>query len=368
MKLKIMQDMLDDIRVEDKNTTVNDVYEFWISNKIGLKKSTFGNYQYMYEQYVKDYLGKFRIQELRKSDVVRFYNRLIDNRGLAINTIKAIHTVLHQVFQVAVDNDYIKQNLTEGVLNWCKQARNCSKTKRHALTIPEQKAFVSYIRETPKYKHWLPLFTFLLGTGCRVSEIAGLTWSNVDMDNNLIKICQSTVSYDRENEKTYHYLSVAETGAEIRYIPMLKDVKQALLNEKAYQKEVGIESIVNIDGQSDFVFLNRFGNVHNPQTINRAIKRIVRSYNSEEAERALKEDREGVYLPDFSCHNLRRTFAIRFCENETNLKVIQSILGYKDIQTTMNVYAEATMNVYTGAIKDVSAEAFQKLEGKIRIS
>ena len=67
-----------------------------------------------------------------------------------------------------------------------------------------------------------------------------------------------------------------------------------------------------------------------------------------------------MYLPNFSCHNLRHTFATRFCENETNLKVIQSILGHKDIQTTMDVYAEAT--------KDKLQEAFENLDGKIRIS
>lgn len=357
---KLQQDMSDGIRVEDKNVNVNDVYELWKSNKQGLKTSTRGNYIYMYEQYVMDDLGRYKIQELRKSDIVRFYNRLIDNKKLAINTIESINTVLHQVFQVAVDDDYIRKNLTEGVMNECKSARNYARPKRHALTIPEQDAFVGYIRETPEWNHWLPLFTFFLGTGCRVSEIVGLTWSNVDMDENLICISHGLVSYDREKKKTYHYLSLPKTEAGIRYIPILKEVKQALLDEKAYQDEVGITCTANIDGRTDFVFLNRFGNVHNPQTINRAIKRIVLAYNTEEADRALKEDKKGVYLPNFSCHNLRHTFATRFCENETNLKVIQSILGHKDIQTTMDVYVEAT--------KDRLQESFENLEGKIRIS
>ena len=43
-----------------------------------------------------------------------------------------------------------------------------------------------------------------------------------------------------------------------------------------------------------------------------------------------------------SCHILRHTFCTRFCENETNLKVIQEIMGHADISTTMDVYAEAT--------------------------
>ena len=97
--------------------------------------------------------------------------------------------------------------------------------------------------------------------------------------------------------------------------------------------------------------------MHNPQTINRTIKRIVLAYNTEEADRALKEDREGVYLPNFSCHNLRHTFATRFCENETNIKVIQEIMGHSDISTTMNIYAEAT--------ESKKQESFKNLAGKI---
>ena len=82
--------------------------------------------------------------------------------------------------------------------------------------------------------------------------------------------------------------------------------------------------------------------VPNPQSVNTAIKRIAHSYNREEALRARKDKREPVYLPDFSCHHLRHTFCTRLCENETNLKVIQSIMGHRNIETTMDVYAEAT--------------------------
>ena len=56
----------------------------------------------------------------------------------------------------------------------------------------------------------------------------------------------------------------------------------------------------------------------------------------------MAQRREAVLLPDFSAHHLRHTFCTRLCEKETNLKVIQSVMGHKDIQTTMDIYAEAT--------------------------
>lgn len=39
---------------------------------------------------------------------------------------------------------------------------------------------------------------------------------------------------------------------------------------------------------------------------------------------------------------MRHTFATRLCENVTNLKVIQSVMGHRNIETTMDIYAEAT--------------------------
>ena len=128
----------------------------------------------------------------------------------------------------------------------------------------------------------------------------------------------------------------------------LKDVRQEKFNSKAAimlereeQEENGFNQTV-IDGMTGFVFVNRNGGVPNPQAINRTIKRIAHSYNSEEVVKAKRERREPIILPDFSCHHLRHTFCTRLCEHETNLKVIQAIMGHRNIQTTMDIYAEAT--------------------------
>ena len=83
----------------------------------------------------------------------------------------------------------------------------------------------------------------------------------------------------------------------------------------------------------------------------------MKAFNKEETARAKKEGREPELMVDFSCHVLRHTFCTRFCENETNLKVIQDIMGHADITTTMQIYAEAT--------KEKKQEIMANLEGKI---
>lgn len=357
---RITRDLTIGIRIGEDNVTLNDIYEMWKKDKNTLKQTTKGNYVYMYEHFVKGEFGYRKLKDIRKSDVRRFYNSLLDAKRLKVNTLDSIHTVVHQLFNLAVDDLYIRMNPSDGVMGECKRAHNVDIPKRHALTISQQEAFIRYIGEVPKYKHWKPLFTFFLGTGCRVSEVVGLRWEDIHMDEGYIDINHNMVYYQRDQGKCYFSISTTKTEAGSRIIPLLPEVRQALLDEKAYQEEAGLICQATVDGYTNFIFLNRFGNPHNPQTINRTIKRITLAYNEEEIEAAGREEREAVLLPPFSCHNLRHTFCTRYCENETNLKVIQEIMGHKDIATTMEVYAEAT--------KDAKVKSFENLKGKIRIS
>ena len=57
---------------------------------------------------------------------------------------------------------------------------------------------------------------------------------------------------------------------------------------------------------------------------------------------AAKEKREAVPLPHISCHHLRHTFCTRLCEADVHIKVIQNIMGHKDIHTTLDIYSEVT--------------------------
>ena len=357
---KIQEDLRKGIRVGEDQITLNQVYQLWKRDKRNLKQTTYGNYVYMYEHFIEPESGCRKLKKIKKSDIRHLYNGLLDAKKMKVNTLDNIHTVLHQVFNVAIDGGYISVNPTDRVMAECKRAHNIDIPKRHALTIPQQAAFIQYISATEKYQHWLPLFTFFLGTGCRVSEVVGLRWQDVNMDKGYIEINHNMVYYQREKNQCYFSITTPKTKAGNRMIPMLSEVKDALINERKYQFKQGIRCNATIDGYSDFIFLNRYGMPHNPQTINRTIKRITLNYNEIELERAEKEKREPILLPNFSCHNLRHTFCTRYCENESNLKVIQEIMGHKDIATTMEIYAEAT--------SEAKVKSFGNLEGKIRIS
>ena len=356
----IQRDSLEGIKAEARYVTLNDVFTLWAKVKRGLKDNTFQNYLYLYRQFVESDFGKSKVSALKKSDVKQFYNTLADERGLQISTIDSVHTVLHQVLDMAVDDCYLRSNPSDNVLRELKKAHQFETNRRKALTVAEQNLLLSYLSKTPKFQHWLPMFTFMLGTGCRISETVGLCWGDIDFKSGFITIQHNLVYHDHEVGGCYFTMSTPKTAAGKRAIPILPEVRKALEQERANQQELELVCEYEIDGISDFVFLNRFGQPQNPQTVNRAIKRISVAYNEAELEKAEKEKREPQLLPPFSCHNLRHTFCTRLCENETNLKIIQDIMGHKDISTTMEIYAEAT--------KEAKAHSFANLNGKLGIS
>ena len=340
---QIERDKLDELDVYViAKSDINFVFDRYISTRSEIRSTTKTHYIYTYDHYVRKGFGKKKIADIRYSDVLLFYNALLD-KGLKINTIDSVHSVLHPTFQMAVRDNVLRNNPTEGVMAELKKKMKGSAEIRHALTLEEERAFLGFL-EKAEYIRWKPLFTVMFGTGCRVGEIIGLRWKDVDFENNTISINHNITYYPRvDNQyKCEFEVSLPKTKAGIRSVPMLEKVREAFLQEKDCQEEYGYHCIVELDGMSDFIFCNRYGNLHNPAGINREIKRIVDDYNAQEEVRAKREGRPAIILPRFSCHITRHTFCSRLCENETNVKVIQSVMGHKDIQTTLDIYAEVS--------------------------
>lgn len=340
---EIERDKRDGIKAEARYVTINELFDLWKQIKRGLKDNTFQNYQYMYNTFVRPEFGKKRISTLKKTDVKRFYNYLADERGLQASTIDSIHTVLHQVLDMAVDDSYIRSNPSNNVLKELKQSHVFKTEKRKALTKPQQDLLLDFLQRNHTYNHWYPIFAVMLGTGLRVGEATGLRWCDIDLDKGMVDVNHTLVYYchrhEVEKNGCYFNVNTPKTETSTRQVPMMDFVKEAFLKEKEYQEAVGVERKATVDGYTDFIFVNRFGNVQHQGTLNKAIRRIIRDCNDEVL---MKGEDDPVLLPHFSCHTLRHTFTTRMCEAGVNVKVIQDTLGHADIATTLNIYADVT--------------------------
>lgn len=344
-ELEVLRDKSDGIRTVNRNITINDVYDLWRKLKKGLKDNTFSNYQYMYEQFVYDDLGKKKIADIKRSDIRRFYNFLADDLHLKVATIDNVHTVLHQVLDLAVEDEYLRNNPSDNALKELKQSHDFDGERRKALTLEEQKRLIAFLERSEQYNHWLPIITVMLEAGLRVGEATGLRWEDIDLENGLIDINHTLIYYNHRVGGCYFAVNTPKSKAGYRSVPMTSAVKEAFVRERRYQAENGITCDVQIEGYTDFVFINRFGKTQHQGTINKAIRRIIRDCNGEALEMVAAgkmRKKDLVLLPKFSCHSLRHTCATRLCEAGVNMKVVQDVLGHADISTTMNIYTDAT--------------------------
>ena len=195
----------------------------------------------------------------------------------------------------------------------------------------------------------------MVGTGLRVGELTGLRWCDIDLEEGIIDVNHTLVYYDHRTEGSkkgcYFNVNTTKTPAGMRQVPMLEFVKEALLMEKERQELLGLHCEATVDGYTDFIFVNRFGQPQHQATLNKAIRRIIRNCNDKQF---LESENPEVLLPHFSCHSLRHTFTTRMCEAGVNVKVIQDALGHKDVSTTLNIYTDVT--------KELRKSEFEGLE------
>lgn len=333
------------LKVSKTTRTLDSVYAEWLLTKTGLVNHTRANYTWVYEHYVQGTkLGKSKIQDITTGQIMSHYETYCRQQlSLSVSTCDGIHTVLRQVFQHAVRERYIYANPAEGAMTELKRQTRTDQA-HPALTKEQQDRFLSFTKEHPIYHHWHPIFKVMIGTGMRISEVAGLRWKDLDMENGLINIDHNLLYYqDKGMKKMTHKVGKTKTKASKRVVAMIDGVKEAFEEQREWLKESGTTCQCVIKGEpdapeewyTDFVFLNRDGYPYHQGTLNKAIKKVVRDANIEASS---NPDKKLPILPEFSCHCTRSTFITRCCEKKIPVEICMKMVGHSDRKMITNVY------------------------------
>ena len=341
-KIKVDNLLANRVKASAKCRTLDSVYKEWLMVKRGITEHTKKNYVWVYEHYCLDTeLGRSKIQEITRGRIRKHYNALMEQKGLSITTVDGLQTILGQVFKYAIDENYIHSNPSSGAITEIKRINQTRKQAHPALTLEEQNRFLSFIKNHPIYSHWYPMFVVFIGTGMRVAELTGLRWKDIDLENEIIHINHGLLFYKKEGKHLEYEVSKPKTKNAYRDIPMLDNVKKAFIMQKEYlnKRKLACKAFVlgsqeaEEDIYTDFIFLNKDGNLLHQGTINKAINRIIRDANMETC-----DDENIVVLPKFSCHNFRSTFITRAAENYVPIDVIMKVVGHSDRQITTEIY------------------------------
>lgn len=303
--------------------TLNDMFEYYISHKKhrgrSLSQNTVYNYRKMYVKNVTDsVLGNMRISDIKKVNIIYFYEEM-QEKGMSYGTINFFHKLLSSIFNMALDNEMVRGNPTKRALD----AVGGTYGGKESLTRKQQEEFVSYLYKNNKsmYKK----VVFLIGTMCRVSEFAGLTWEDVDMENRIITV-DHQLQYKKFDGEGFKYHITPTKNRRKRVIPMTDEVHNAL--QELYRYKFILQKNYCVDGKKDFVFLSKSGVLLNVAIFNRELKNAVESYNKE-AEYKIEK---------ISAHILRHTGCTRNAEDGMDIKVLQYLMGHSNMQITYNVY------------------------------
>lgn len=263
-------------------------------------------------------LGNMKISDIRKINITYFYEQL-QEKGISYGTVSFYHKLLSSVFNMAVDNELIRNNPTKRALEVVEGTHQ----KREALTRKQQEGLLTYL-----YKHDRDMYrkvAFLIGTMCRVSEFAGLTWEDIDMKNRIIVI-DHQLQYKKIGGDNFDFHITSTKNTHTRKIPMTDDVYDVLSELHKYFFITRKDYCV--DGKKDFLFYSKSGKLLNITSFNYDLKRAVEKYNETAA---YKIDR-------ISAHTLRHTGCTRDAEDGMDIKVLQYIMGHSNTQITNNVY------------------------------
>ena len=356
---QILKDLDDKIETYTaSHTTVNDLFDQFLEIRKDLKENTRCCYKDIYKKHIAPVLGDRLISKVKPTDIQKLYQNMVSETGVNPTTAQKAHSIIYQLFENAVLDHLIRMNPSSNAFRNFSKTFDLAPKCREPLTVEQQAAFIDYVYSSSLYGRLANLFTVLLGTGMRIGEALGLRWCDCDFEIGVIHV-NHTLMYKHREDGSYGYMvSSPKTAAGYREIPMLNEVKEALQRERAKPRE-GKASFV-VDGYTDFVFLNHNGQVYTQAYIFDAIQGITTSYNKEEYEKAREEKRTPCYLPKLSAHIFRHTFCTRMCECDVNLKVLQDIMGHRNIRTTMETY--------TKAMRDKKLDTMQSLNGSFKIS
>lgn len=354
MEVQIAKDKMEGIAQTD--ITLNAYFDIFLEAKQELRESSWVNIKVNYTRYFRESIGCHPLTSINYTMVKKHYLSIIDEHALTINSMRVVNNVLHQLFESAIKDGLVRNNPTNGILKELRK-KIPSSSSHVPLTREEQTVFLGFVKGSPRYRRWYPLFLFLLSTGCRIGEAAGLRWEDCDFEKNEIHI-ERTLYYGRRKAGSYGVVvNSPKTKTSQRTIPMMSVLKTVLLQEqgRVYYKQNG--ELLDIKDPG-LVFHNMRGTSLSSNSVDAVIHHICAAYNRQETAVALDEGREPILLPDFTAHALRHTFCTRYSENESNLRVIMEIMGHSDITTTMNIYSRATSTVKKTSMQELEEKVF----------
>lgn len=268
-------------------------------------------------------IGSKRLDRLKPSDVESLIVELRGNE-LADSTVRQVYTVLRQALDVAVRDGMLASNPVAKV-------KRPGVARREAKYLPT--ADLVRLLDAAKGLRYYVAVLVMASTGLRRGEVAGLLWSDVDLDKG-----ELTVRHTLSRVDGALVLTEPKTDRSRRRVPLHAGVVTAIRGWRTRQLQ---ERLAAGDQWTDtgVVFATEFGTMVDPRNLLRTVEMAATKAGIE----------------DVGAHTMRHSAAVAWLESGVHIKAAADLLGHSSISITGDLYGHTSDDTARAAVDGLGA-------------
>lgn len=304
--------------------TFNYVADEWISHYSRNAKVSSVRAREKAIYHAKELFGNRSIQTITKRDYQAFVDDI--STRFSKNYVDSIVSSTNLIFKYALDMKIIAKSPIEGIKRTkfkpTVEDLEQNSLQQKFLEKDELFEFLSVAKNHHKPLNSFEVFVSLAYLGLRAGELLALKWSDIDYEECTVSITK-TYYNPNNNKKKYQILtpktesSIGKISIDPNVIKLLQDYKVNVQDK--WKNELYVDN--------DFIFTDNNGYPLVIKKLSQWIQAIMSQTDIDK---------------NITTHSFRYTHCSLLIEAGVHIKEIQERLRHKDIQTTMNIYANIT--------------------------
>ena len=309
---KALSDRADGIVIDDKNLTVAEYLDRWLSDAVRgtVRESTYSRDKYLVTNHVKPSIGRLKLKNLNALHLQGLYRERLDS-GLSGSTVQKVHHVIHKALAQAVRWHLIPRNPADAV-----NAPKPTPKEIRPLSAPEARKLL----EAARGDRLEALYVLAVQTGMRRGELLGLKWNDVDLDGQTLRVHRTLT---RTGNGRRLALGEPKTKKSRRTVGLTQEATDALRSHRARQAEEKLKAGALYKDQG-LVFAGEGGGFINPSNLR---------------QRSFIPLLKRAGLPQITFHDLRHTCASLLFQQNVHPNFVQHLLGHASVAITLERYS-----------------------------
>lgn len=296
--------------VTPQKMTVGQWMDTWAADYLGAAKpATVTIYKNNIKNHIKPALGAVGLSDLHPHMVQTFINGL----ELSPASVRLAYKVLHMALEKAVKLEYIPKNPAAG-----SELPKLEQKEIHPLDDQQ----VAELLNAAKGGDIEYLIIAALFTGCRLSELLGLTWDAVNFKQGTITINKQLARPEHRGATPF----ISPKNGKPRTISPATSVMATLKRQQRRQIEQQLKAGPLWDNMYHVVFSTEIGE----------------PLDQWKAEKEFSAVLEAAGLTGIRFHDLRHSYAVNAIRAGDDIKTIQGNLGHASAAFTLDRYGHFT--------------------------